>query len=555
MLFEKLTGEENEMISFLRENYQERLEDGFLKGNFVDNETFLEYWEAAKAPLAKAFGDNLIIRKPIKSIIDDEELHDKMSRLLWCDDYKRLRHDVTTMAAEHNQNNWIKRYLKDPADRDGTVEMSLEEVFRYYVFQVDAWVANKYDGPTCEVAVGDGKVIKLVYGCKLMKTLGRFARECDRAEEFEYLRLRQSQILNEANISANLCLSIHPLDFMTASFNENDWRSCMCWEDGEFRRGVIEMMNSPMVIVAYLESASNSLHLCGDLKWNSKKWREFFIVRPDMLSGIKGYPYWNRNLEDETLNWLRQLFAPFYGTDYCENIKVWETRHIVTDLSNDVCVNLRMQCGPAMYNDFYDGNDYHSIFAKHLKSVGRLYINYSGESECVCCGSVTTSFNSEGDLCCEECVETYYCEKCGCSIGNLDDLYELNGRHYCRYCYEQLPECDCCNDIVDDSQETMYHFVIGWDENSDANDVMVSTPNRWGDSYNLKFKVCAKCAKTIFVDGEEEFNKELKTLRTWSNEYAIIPMSHITPKGLEILCGDEDIEYFKSRHTCEAISA
>ena len=67
MLFEKLTGEEKEMISFLRENYQNRIDDGFLRGTFVSNETFLRYWENAKAPLAKAFGDNLIIRKPIVS--------------------------------------------------------------------------------------------------------------------------------------------------------------------------------------------------------------------------------------------------------------------------------------------------------------------------------------------------------------------------------------------------------------------------------------------------------------------------------------------------------
>lgn len=553
MLFEKLTGEEKEMISFLRENYQNRIDDGFLRGTFVSNETFLRYWENAKAPLAKAFGDNLIIRKPIQSVIDDQELHDKMSHLTWTDEFKRLRSYVFDLWRRNNQDNWSRRYLKDTIDN--VIEISLEEVCRYYVFYVDAWITNKYDGPTCEISVGSGKVIKLVHGCKLMKTLGRFAKECGCFDEFEYLRLRQSQILNEANIRANLCLSIHPLDFMTASFNENDWRSCMCWEDGEFRRGVIEMMNSPMVVVAYLESASNSLHLCDDLKWNSKRWREFFIVRPDMLSGIKGYPYWNRNLEDETLNWLRQLFAPFFNVEYCDNIKVWETRHTIIDLGNDVKADVRMECGPAMYNDFYEGNDYHSIFVKGLKTDKRLYINYSGESECVCCGEVDRSFNSEGDLCCDSCVETYYCDKCGCAITDENDMYELNGRHYCRYCYEQLPECSICNEIVDDEVDTIYNFMIGWDEKSDILDVMTAVPNRWGDSYNLKFRVCPECAKKVFVDGEAEFEKELKIFRSWSSEYPIVPMSHITPKGLELLCSREELEQFKSCHKDEALSA
>ena len=164
-----------------------------------------------------------------------------------------------------------------------------------------------------------------------------------------------SRVRNTAEINANLCLSIHPLDYMTASYNDNNWHSCMNWLQGEYRRGVIEMMNSKCVVVAYLESAHDKLTFYGaDVHyWNSKKWREFFIVRPNYITGIKGYPYWNRNLEDTVLFWLKDLYKDVFSGKYSNSISVWSYDNAVSDRNYNVSVNFDFDCGPAMYNDFY----------------------------------------------------------------------------------------------------------------------------------------------------------------------------------------------------------
>ena len=92
-------------------------------------------------------------------------------------------------------------------------------------------------------------------------------------EEFEDFRIKHSRILSEKEFIGRLSLSIHPLDFMTMSDNDSDWSSCMSWRTcGSYRRGTVEMMNSPCVVVAYL-SASKPMVLDrgSHFKWNIKK--------------------------------------------------------------------------------------------------------------------------------------------------------------------------------------------------------------------------------------------------------------------------------------------
>ena len=560
MLVEKLTDDEKALIDYFRHNYNEYEDSNeFFVGNYVNIEDFLCYWEDAKAPLIDAFGGNLIIKKPIQSIIQDDDLRDRIESVFWMWEWTEFRKVVNRLVKSLNEEMYNNRTIKE--SENTYHRLTLEEVLRYYIFNPDALMANRYDGPTIEISLGNGKVLKLVHGCKLMKICGRFAKELSPpyTEYFETVRLRHSQVMNEANIKANLCLSIHPLDFMTASYNDNDWRSCMNWDDGEFRRGVIEMMNSTMVVCAYLESNSTKMSWCvngAPVKWNSKRWREFFIVRPDMISGIKGYPYWNRELEDETLNWLRQIFGPFFGSNYADNIKIWRTDERIEDEKNDISLRVQMECGPAMYNDFYGGMDYHSIFVKDLKLNSTLHIDYSGASECVVCGGIG-DFDTEGTLCCKECVQPRFCASCGEVLDGWRHTIEHNGRYYCEYCYEHLPTCDYCGEIIDENYEPCMTFVVGRDEETKT-DVLRSAPSdspfRRGQTL-LKFRVCEDCYDEVFKDGVKETYKELKWLESWFDNFRIVPLSHLTDTARRILIKEEDLKYFMEHPEEEAASA
>ena len=61
----------------------------------------------------------------------------------------------------------------------------------------------------------------------------------------------------------------------------------MSWfEKGEYRQGTVEMMNSECVVVAYLESTTNMTIRDGE--WNSKRWRELFVVDENVLANGAG---------------------------------------------------------------------------------------------------------------------------------------------------------------------------------------------------------------------------------------------------------------------------
>ena len=568
MLFEKLTENDLKILDILRRNYIKGRDGDFFSGEFVDNKTFLRFWETAKAPMIKAFGGRLIMKKPVNVQLEDDDLNFKMRTIFWIPEFASVRDAIYAMVKERNEEAWGSRTVFD-----GHRFYSLAELFYYNLFDSYAWAANRYDGPTFEIKLSDGSTMKLAHDCKLMKALGRMAKACGNHidEQFEAIRLRQSQVLNEARINANLYISIHPLDFLTASYNANNWRSCMSWEDGEWRRGVIEMMNSPIVVCAFIVSRSETLawyNGVGEppLEWNSKRWREFFIVRPDMISGIKGYPYWNRALEDEAITMLRDMFAPVFGVNYSSTIYHWEVDRGIEDKKWDLCVKPNMQCGPAMYNDFRSDNDYHAVFVRGLQNDSEsrrgdcLPIFYSGESECVVCGNTNVDFYGEREIVCKSCVERFYCCKCGDPIYNHYDLHEVGGRCYCHYCYEQLDSCDVCDEVIDtDNDEGAIRFCISWDESynggsSSINDVLRRAPdegeNDWpySDRELIVRSICGDCAEKVFTTGRAEIDCYHNYHTEGHYYYVAIPISRLTEYGIKVLGIAKDVEYFKAMH-------
>ena len=570
MLYEKLTEDEVNIIEKLRHDYCDTNSD-FFSGKFCDTKTFLRFWEAEKAPMIEAFGNRLIVKKPISVTMQDDEMFDKMDDIFRMHEYSIASTHIMEMIERYNPVNWEESNIVSNTGRS----YSLYHIFHYILFDVNTWASNRYDGPSFEVKLANGNTIKVAHGCKVMKALGRMAKACDDeivAESFETLRLRQSQVLNEARINANLCISIHPIDYMTASYNANNWHSCMSWEDGEFRRGVIEMMNSPYVVVGYIESKNN--HLTWEyphLEWNSKRWREFFIVRPDMICGIKGYPYWNRDLEDEAITMLREMFAPIFNAKYSSTIYHWQVSRDIEDDAWDLYVKPEMSCGPAMYNDFYNDNEYHAVFAYGLHGddsgyrPNSLAIDYSGASECVICGEDSNDFDGEGELICCGCIDHRYCCKCGEIIYNDWDLVEFEGRDYCKYCYDQLDACDRCGDVIDpDCDEDSLEFCVCWDDVDpevgpcSTDDVLREIEDEWNARYRPAMKIshiCSTCAKKIFMDGRDEIAEP----HSWHNEYfryyVAIPLSHFTQEGIETLLDPEELEAFKAKHATETLSA
>ena len=141
-------------------------------------------------------------------------------------------------------------------------------------------------------------------------------------EEYEAFRIWHSMLFNSAKMTGNLCLSIHPLDYITMSENDEGWSSCMNWHDeGCYRRGTIEMMNSKYVLVAYVKSENNEIYMGNDNHWNSKKWRSLFYLDKDIITSIKGYPYQHPALVKVIIEKLEELAEANLGYMYGHKLR------------------------------------------------------------------------------------------------------------------------------------------------------------------------------------------------------------------------------------------
>ena len=237
--------------------------------------------------------------------------------------------------------------------------------------------------------------------------------------DLEYFRRVHSQVLNNKTLYGDLCLSIHPLDYMTMSDNDCGWESCMSWEnDGEYKQGTVEMMNSPCVVVGYLTSSSSYKFGCDiNDEWNSKKWRCLFIVDKDFIINIKGYPYENSNLVKASIIELAKLAG--WGEieplkyEYYEKYTEYRYKKMPCSIGGRaVAIDF---CTQAMYNDFGNGH-YIALNPHETKDIIEFHYNYSGVSECVWCGNtdedqIGMNYNT-GALCCSNCDESYYCDCC-----------------------------------------------------------------------------------------------------------------------------------------------
>lgn len=251
---------------------------------FMPCDRWLNEWEWSKDhfKLSAPFQESLILEKEIYLPAGvDESLKTQMSDLVYSSASLTLKERINHLIYSKRDFLTFDDYL---------TQLSCVNL----LFNTITWIDNKYTAETISILLPSGKVYKVQTGCKVMKALQALAKAFDMAEAFEPIRLKQSQLMNEhKDRTVTLCLSIHPLDYLTASYNNNDWRSCMNFSDGEYRRGVIEMMNSPYIVVGYLKSKSKNTYFAvpsGPAYWNSKEWREFSSYLKMSLAVLRVIP-------------------------------------------------------------------------------------------------------------------------------------------------------------------------------------------------------------------------------------------------------------------------
>ena len=470
-LLDKISENEYEMLTIWRREHG--LEDEVDSSYLIPIKSLLAIWDENNQTLFKLLGNNLSISKEVDYVREEDELLSEICEMtdgrgrfgrserqgyIFVSNFYDWFYNTFPLPSSH-WSPYRGRFYDSPEDEElSKRNCKIRDGFSDLISN---WclACNEYKGSEFTFPLADGKEYTVREGVKPLRVLKKIADSYDIAG-YEDFRICHSLVHNQKHLKGTMHLSIHPLDYWTMSDNECGWDSCMNWRDaGGYRMGTVEMMNSPKVVVAYMDS-SETLAIDRDLKWNSKKWRQLFIVDKDVILAVKPYPYANHELTKTVMNWLKELaetnlgwsyfgdedespikyaFKPFSNPNHLDKPKIYfefRTNAMYNDVGS--CDYHAMYVG----NDVYDGGDIqnnnykiqrHDSCEPSPVEVLRVGVNYSGETQCIVCGGTSESYADQSYLCCRSCCyDRYSCGRCG---SNTRDGYLVDDIYLCEDCY------------------------------------------------------------------------------------------------------------------------
>lgn len=486
-------------------------EYGDYYSDVCDLDYFLRFWETNKSHFYEMFGDKLILEQSISFSKSVEELMSDINDECW---------KWGSKSKEFLEE--FRDYFYDLFYR-GEIGNDYYETFGNLIND-ETLIKNVYSNKTFTISgkfTKTGKSITVSQGCKVAKIIGKIAEACGmNMDSYEEFRKAHSQVLNQKKVNGTLCLSIHPMDFLTMSDNNCGWSSCMTWMDGpgDYRLGTIEMMNSPCVIVAYLK-AKDDMNING-YTWNSKKWRQLLIVDPKVILGNKQYPYSSDDLQGYAMKWIKSLCEKFDYGHYDDEVFC-----VFNDCSNrikDKTINFSFTSS-YMYNDIYDDR-FAYLNPKVYEKGENVYIHFSGPAVCACCGTIIEYDNctDPSHVICNSCSGDFLCDCCKEWI-NGDPIVLDNGTQFCQYCYEnELVTCEVCEEKV--LEYRSIPIVIGYkNEDEDYSNF----------DYSYRVYVCDCCLR------DEKYKELYGEIHKVSNNYSfyrtdeVFFLEDITDEGLD----------------------
>ena len=427
-LRELISTEEKEMIDRYILNYAVNKDRYIHEERRATVDKILKPWANAKSLYLRTFfQDKLTVEYDILFSTPEYDLVNKMENNQAIREFRKEFHE------------WSERYTHQLYMAAGNDDESYYiERGLYHLISFSTLVNNSYSYDKITIDTPDGHKIILSEGCKPVKMIGKLNAAFHISEKFEAFRVAISMILNIKNIKGKLCLSIHPMDYMTMSDNNCNWESCMSWMNwGSYRQGTVEMMNSPYVIVAYIR-AKDDMRTYNDY-WNNKKWRSLYIVHPDFFGNIKGYPYQASDIDKIVLEKLKEMSAAAgFQAHYGEIQKYDYNSSYPIVVKDDKEMSVSFRTG-YMYNDF--GTIDHYCCVREGLDTDYFELTYSGVSECMWCGNTDIDIESEDHLICPDCDETVHCDCCGGSFTE-DELYHTSSGPVCEDCLRQYFEED-----------------------------------------------------------------------------------------------------------------
>lgn len=356
-----------------------------------------------------------------------------------------------------------------------------------------SWIESNYDLPDLleflrlnKTGFFDNVVVEPYKGVpKGMKLLRAFKQFIPGKSALRDIQDKASQDIQKNKVSGILCLSVHPLDFLSSSENNHNWRSCHAL-DGEFRAGNLSYMLDRSTVVCYIRSKKNNVRLDrfpDDVPWNSKKWRMLlhFSDNYDMVFASKQYPFKLPGVlhyVDEMLSQTAHLSKCMAGpvakswglnswrTECIDDPDLW-SKYIKIDGYLMPLENLITEPQPILqYNDILRSSSYSPVYAiSHDINMPDKEPHFTIGAPVLCPKCGVSLVRDSDMMMCYHCYaemeeESAYgtCEFCGGVIWTEDDAHELQtGSVICSHCFENYAYiCPRCGDAIADDMK-IYH--------------------------------------------------------------------------------------------------
>lgn len=325
-------------------------------------------------------------------------------------------------------------------------------------------------------------------GMKLTKAYKEFVNN---EYDLDRIQTAASRLIQENKITGYLCLSVHPLDYLSSSENNNNWRSCHAL-DGEYRAGNLSYMLDSSTIVCYIcnDRKEKLPRFPESIPWNSKKWRMLLFVSDNWNAVFAGrhYPFFSENIMEvvrerwaekatpgiERAIWGASNAWSHWHDDYFQQIQLKKWSSLDDFSTNDRYVPIRDKIysmralvkdqSKLHFNDLLESNFYIPYYCWNKISPAPIKFHIGAQVPCLICGD--NYLTDTDSMVCSQCLEPngfIHCADCGEIVP--EDMVYWTGRAedhpICIDCYSHYYDrCINCNMIyhVDD---------LIWDEERD----------------------------------------------------------------------------------------
>lgn len=406
----------------------------------MDTDAIFRKWFQAKRPFIENMNGRLIsvYKFPVKFSFDELTKVSKVEDFI---------HRCSIRFQEYNLTNFL-------------VALNTEDFFNNITSK--EYLIRAYEGD---------RTITVPKNYKVIKAFKFFVEDKD---DLRKLQDEASQIIQENTIQGTLCLSVHPLDFLSASENAHNWRSCHSL-DGDYRTGNLNYLLDSSTVCCYLTPNEKVKlpNFPNEVLWNSKKWRVWLFFSNDMTMMFAGrqYPFET----SQGLNFVKDNFLPSVGFGHWGDFfqkkisKISETNTVL--LLDHTYVPVAGGLKPMdeliqegqntyMFNDLLRSTCYDPLYSFRLpcylstgSTTNSTVFNIGKSAPCPICG--------EGEIehseifACSDCVKKFgiwdenrfsVCDICGEVVYNDDIIYlENSGYAVCQNCYvNETSTCDEC---------------------------------------------------------------------------------------------------------------